>query len=104
MQKRSGVGTNEMVEWCKSFLKYASPGYLLIFNNLSAHKNFKVQCILRTYGINYEFFPVRCAFILSVLDNAFFAVLKENLSYLEEHDDKLRKVSFFHFYFLTLFR
>ena len=92
-RKRSGIGLPEMVEWCKSFLKYASPGDLLIMDNLSAHKNWLVKSILRNNHINFEFFPVRCAFILSVLDNAFFAVFKNNLSYSDElTQDKREKI------------
>lgn len=95
-KKRSGVGNLEMIEWVKSFLNYSSKGDLLLLDNLSAHKNLEVQRILRENGIHYEFFPVRCAFILSVLDNAFFAVIKNNISYLEEHEetklDDIKKV------------
>ena len=51
---------------------------------------------MRHIGIHFEYFPVRCAFVLSVLDNAFFAAFKNNISHFEDSDtekeEKIRNV------------
>ena len=75
-----GVGTKEMKEWIQKFIKYAKPGDLLIMDNLAAHHNKECIEILKSAQIKVCFIPVRCADVLSVLDNAFFAVFKRRLS------------------------
>lgn len=45
-------------------------------DNLGSHKNLEVRRELENYGIIVLFFPPRCADVLSVLDNCFFATYK----------------------------
>ena len=91
-----GVGVDEMIEWVKAFSKYAQAGSLLIMDNLGAHHNDDVLTLLQESRIHVEFFPVRAAFILSVLDNSLFGVMKNKLSYTEMNSknkqDKIKEV------------
>ena len=66
----------EMKKWIKKFKEYALPGDILIMNNLSSHRNKEVLKELHDYQIHVLFLPARCADVLSVLDNCFFAVFK----------------------------
>lgn len=45
-------------------------------DNLTSHKNKEVRKILEDYGIKILFIPPRCADVLSILDNYFFAIYK----------------------------
>ena len=87
-----GVGISEMIEWTKQFTKYAQSGDLLIMDNLGSHKNQIVLDYLKSKNIYVEFFPIRSAFVLSVLDNAFFAVFKNRLAYENMSDDNKAKI------------
>ena len=76
-----GVGIREMLEWCNKFINYAQKGDMLIMDNLSAHHNKECINVLLEAGIKICFIPIRCADVLSALDNAFFAVFKWKLSH-----------------------
>ena len=56
MKKRCGVGTKEMIEWCKNFISsYAHSGDLLLLDNLASHKDEIVKRILKSNNINIEY-------------------------------------------------
>lgn len=86
------MNISEMLKWNQEFFKHAKEEYLLIMDNLSSHKNKEVLQDLKNHGIIVRFFPVRCADVLSVLDNCFFAVYKANwpdqLVYVNSIKDK----------------
>ena len=90
-----GMNIVEMKIWINEFKKYASPGDILIMDNLSSHHNKDVINELEQYGIHVLFIPPRCADVLSVLDNCFFAVFKakwyEELISAEDVDSKKRR-------------
>lgn len=75
-----GMGTKQMMDWAKSFVNYAEPGDLLIMDNLSSHLNDEVTKFLSAHNITVLYLPVRCAAILSPLDNSFFSCLKRRLA------------------------
>ena len=87
-----GVGDAEIAEWVKSFIKYAHTGDWLIMDNLIAHKNSEFLNFLDENSINYLFFPIRTADILSVLDNSFFGAFKNGLDVFTDSEDKKDKV------------
>ena len=66
----------EMHKWNKEFIKWAEKGDVLIMDNLGSHRNKEVVKELEDHGIIVLFFPPRCADVLSVLDNCFFATYK----------------------------
>ena len=86
-----GVGSKEMLEWCQKFIEYAHQGDLLIMDNLAAHHNKDCLETLKKAEIKVCFIPVRCADVLSVLDNAFFAVFKRKLAKLIFNSDEEKK-------------
>ena len=64
----------------KSFVNYAQPGDILNMDNLSSRLNDDVTKFLANYNITVLYLPVRCASILSPLDNSFFSILKRGLA------------------------
>lgn len=87
-----GMNIIEMKKWVKKFKKYAQPNDLLIMDNLSSHHNKEVIEDLTKDGFHILFIPPRCADVLSVLDNCFFAVFKakwyEELVLVDNVDQK----------------
>ena len=75
-----GMGNKQMIDWAKSFVNYAQPWNILIMDNLSSHLNDDVTKFLASYNITVLYLPVRCASILSPLDNSFFSILKRRLA------------------------
>ena len=73
----SCVGNTEFNAWVKEFVQYASPGDVLLLDNLASHDNPAAMSYLKTNSINVLPFPVRCADELSVLDNSFFSEYKD---------------------------
>ena len=74
-----GVGKTEIYEWAKAFVSYAKPGDYLLLDNLGSHKDPVFLSFLEENKINYIFFPIRTADVLSVLDNSFFGAFKNGL-------------------------
>lgn len=72
-----GMNIQEMKIWNKVFFQHSQRGDVLIMDNLGAHHNKEILQELRDHGITVIFIPVRCADVLSVLDNCFFAVYKK---------------------------
>lgn len=93
-----GMNIDEMKKWVEEFKKYASKGDLLIMDNLTSHHNKEVIQELEQSGFNVLFIPPRCADVLSVLDNCFFAVFKakwyEELILIENVEDKEKRAKF----------
>ena len=87
-----GMNIPEMHKWNKEFFKHAKSGDVLIMDNLGSHKNKGVIKELKSKGIIVRFIPVRCADVLSVLDNCFFAIFKQQwpdqLVYVNDISDK----------------
>lgn len=73
-----GMNIEEMKKWNKEFFKHSQKGDILIMDNLGAHHNKDVLEELKSHHIKVIFFPVRCADVLSVLDNCFFAIYKKH--------------------------
>lgn len=86
------MNINKMKKWIEEFKEYAEKGDILIIDNLSSHHNKEVLQMLEDYQIHVLFIPARCADVLSVLDNCFFAVYKskwyEQLVLVDDLNDK----------------
>ncbi len=74
--KVAGMNLVKMMEWCQEFVKYAAPGDLLIWDNLSCHKNSRIVNFLQDHSIKILYIPPYSACQLSPLDNSLFSQLK----------------------------
>ena len=72
-----GMNIEEMKKWNKIFFEHSQRGDVLIMDNLGSHHNKEILQELKDQGITVLFIPVRCADVLSVLDNCFFAIYKQ---------------------------
>ncbi len=66
----------KMMEWCQEFVQYAASGDILIWDNLSCHKNPNILKFLKDHSIKVLFTPPYSACSLSPLDNSLFSQLK----------------------------
>ena len=79
LSRKRDKWNGQIIDWAKSFLNTHNQE-ILIMDNLSSHLNDDVTKFLASYNITVLYLPVRCASILSPLDNSFFSILKRRLA------------------------
>ncbi len=71
-----GMNTTIMLDWVNHFLSIASPGDILVMDNLNSHHSASVLQKLRDADIAVIFTPARLAYLVSPLDNFVFGFMK----------------------------